>query len=306
MRGAGKVSIIGVGNLGSCIAYELANRGLVDEIVLIDVIRDLAEGNAADIGQAIAFRNNTKVYAGDYSDADDSQIIVVSAGKPRTPEMKSRVELLEANKKIISDIAKNIGKVRGKPIVITLTNPVDVMNYLLWKYTGFPKERVIGSAGMLDSARFRYILSRRYNVPVLDVEAYVIGEHGEEQVPVFSKVMIKNRRVELAEYEKSGIREELMQSALMVILKKGATVYAPANNTVNIIEAILRDERKTYICSAILNGEYGLTGVSIGVPVILGRGGVEKIVEWDLDEYERKIFYSGADSIRRAIESVGE
>ncbi|MEM3715660.1 MAG: malate dehydrogenase [Candidatus Bathyarchaeia archaeon] len=306
MRGAGKVSIIGVGNLGSCIAYELANRGLVDEIVLIDVIRDLAEGNAADIGQAIAFRNNTKVYAGDYSDADDSQIIVVSAGKPRTPEMKSRLELLEANKKIISDIAKNIGKVRGKPIVITLTNPVDVMNYLLWKYTGFPKERVIGSAGMLDSARFRYILSRRYNVPVLDVEAYVIGEHGEEQVPVFSKVMIKNRRVELAEYEKSGIREELRQSALMVILKKGATVYAPANNTVNIIEAILRDERKTYICSAILNGEYGLTGVSIGVPVILGRGGVEKIVEWDLDEYERKIFYSGADSIRRAIESVGE
>ncbi|MEM3816118.1 MAG: malate dehydrogenase [Candidatus Bathyarchaeia archaeon] len=306
MRGAGKVSIIGVGNLGSCIAYELANRGLVDEIVLIDVIRDLAEGNAADIGQAIAFRNNTKVYAGDYSDADDSQIIVVSAGKPRTPEMKSRLELLEANKKIISDIAKNIGKVRGKPIVITLTNPVDVMNYLLWKYTGFPKERVIGSAGMLDSARFRYILSRRYNVPVLDVEAYVIGEHGEEQVPVFSKVMIKNRRVELAEYEKSGIREELRQSALMIILKKGATVYAPANNTVNIIEAILRDERKTYICSAILNGEYGLTGVSIGVPVILGRGGVEKIVEWDLDEYERKIFYSGADSIRKAIESVGE
>ncbi|MCX8170609.1 MAG: malate dehydrogenase [Candidatus Bathyarchaeota archaeon] len=298
------MSVIGVGNLGSCIAYELANRGLVDEIVLIDILRDLAEGNAADIGQAIAFRNNTKVYAGDYSNAGDSQIIIISAGKPRTPEIKTRLDLLEVNKKIIDDVARNVREIGGEPVIITLTNPVDIMNYLLWRSTGFPRERVIGSAGMLDSARFRHILSKRYNVPVLEVEAYVIGEHGERQVPVFSKVKIRNERVEFTASEKSEIMEELRQSALAVISKKGATVYAPANNTVNMVEAILMDEKKTYICSAILNGEYGLTGVSIGVPVILGRRGIKAIIEWELNEDEREAFYSGASNIRRSIESV--
>ncbi|MEM1997220.1 MAG: malate dehydrogenase [Candidatus Bathyarchaeia archaeon] len=306
MQRGGKVGVIGVGNLGSCIAYELANRGLADEIVLVDIVRDIAEGNAADIGQALAFRNNTKVYAGDYSDIDDSQIVIVAAGKPRTPEMKSRLELLEVNRKIMGEVAKGIKDLSGEPVIVTLTNPVDVMNYLLWKYTGFPREKVIGSAGMLDSARFRCVLSRRYNVPVLDVEAYVIGEHGEKQVPVFSKVKIRNMRVEFKDAEKSEIINELKQAALAVISKKGATVYAPANNTANMVEAILKDEKKTCICSAILNGEYGLTGLSIGVPVVLGKGGVEAIIEWELSEDEKEAFYSGAESIRRAIESITE
>ncbi|MEM1989622.1 MAG: malate dehydrogenase [Candidatus Bathyarchaeia archaeon] len=304
MRSEVKISVIGVGNLGSCIAYEIANRGLANELVLIDVLRNLAEGNAADIGQAIAFRNNTRVYAGDYGDAEGSQIIIVAAGKPRTPEMKTRLELLGVNQRIISDVAKGIRELSGEPIIITLTNPVDIMNYLMWKYSGFPRERVIGSAGMLDSARLRYVLSRIYDVPILDVDAYVIGEHGERQVPVFSRVRIRGRKMEFTDAEKSRIAEELRQSALAVISKKGATVYAPANNTVNMIEAILKDKREIYICSAILSGEYGLTELSIGVPVILGRRGVEAIIEWDLSEDERRIFYSGAESIKSTIEGI--
>jgi len=299
-----KVSVIGVGNLGSCIAYEVANRGLADEIVLIDIVKDVAEGNAIDIGQAIAFRNNTNVYSGDYYDAEDSHVIIVAAGKPRTPEMKTRLELLNVNKRIIEDVAQKIRNLRGEPIIITLTNPVDVMNYLLWKYTGFPRERVIGSASMLDSARFRRILSRRYEIPVLDIEAYVIGEHGENQVPVFSMVKIRGEPKRFTEMEKTEIMDELKRSALMVIAKKGATIYAPANNTVNMVEGILKDEGKLYVCSAILNGEYGVRDVSIGVPVKLGRGGIEEIFKWDLDEEEERLFHLGAENIRKAIESV--
>jgi malate dehydrogenase len=304
MREKYKVSVIGVGNLGSCIAYEVANRGLADEIVLIDVVRDIADGNAIDIGQAIAFRNNTNVYSGDYYDAEDSHVIVIAAGKPRTPEIKTRLELLNVNRRIILDVAQKIKSLRGEPIIITLTNPVDVMNYFMWKYTGFPRERVIGSAGMLDSARFRQILSRKYGVPVLEVEAYVIGEHGENQVPVFSMVKIRGEPKRFTETEKNEIIDELKRSALAVISKKGATVYAPANNTVNMIEAVLRDEGKLCICSAILNGEYGVRDVSIGVPVKLSGEGIEKIFEWELNEEEKKLFHLGAESVRKAIEST--
>ncbi len=304
MHGKCKISVIGVGNLGSCIAYEIANRGLVEELVLIDIFRDLAEGNAADIGQAIAFRNNVNVYAGDHKNVADSNIIIVTAGKPRTPEMKTRLELLEVNKKIIRDVAQSIRKFAGDSIIVTLTNPVDIMNYLMWKYTGFPREKVIGSAGMLDSARFRYVLSRKYDVPVLDVEAYVIGEHGENQVPVFSRVKIKGKGIKFTSKEKSEISRDLRKSALTVISKKGATIYAPANNTVNMIEAILGRKENVYICSAILDGEYNLKDISIGVPVTLGKDGIENIIEWDLDEDERKTFYSGAESIKNAIKSV--
>jgi len=181
-----KATVIGVGNLGSCIAYELVARGIVDQIVLIDIYRELAEGNAEDISQAMAFRSNVEVAPGDYEDADGSEVVIVAAGKPRTPDMKSRMDLLKVNLRIIESVASDIRKIRGEPIVVTLTNPVDVMNYVMWKRTGFDRRRVIGSAGMLDSARFRKALSRKLGVPVLDVEAYVIGEHGDNQVPVFS------------------------------------------------------------------------------------------------------------------------
>jgi malate dehydrogenase len=299
-----KIAVIGAGNLGSCIAYEIANRGLAEELILIDIIRNLAEGNAADIAQAIAFGSNTNVFAGGYSDIKDAQVIVVAAGKPRTPEMKSRLELLRVNKEIIIDVAQNLKEASCKPVIITMTNPVDVMNYLMWKYSGFPRWKVIGSAGMLDSARFRHVLSKKCAVPVLDVEAYVIGEHGDHQVPVFSKVKIRDKNVTFTEKEKAEIIEGLRMSALNVISKKGATTYAPANNTANIIESIVKDRGELRICSIILDGEYGLKDISIGVPVILGKEGVEEILEWKLSEDERRAFYLGAEEIKKAIGSI--
>ena len=299
-----KVTVIGVGKLGSCVAYEVARRGLPDELVLVDIYRELAEGNAADIAQALAFKSNLEVYAGDYTDADGSDVIVVTAGKPRTPEMKSRMELLNVNAKIIRSVASEIKGLSGDFVVVTLTNPVDLMNYLMWRYTGIERFRVIGSAGQLDSSRFRRTLSRLYGVPVLDIDAYVIGEHGENQVPVFSRVRIGSERRSFTSEEVARIRDELRETALRVISKKGATIYAPASNTADVIQAIVRNEKRLFVCSVVLDGEYGLKDVSIGVPVIIGRGGVEDVIEWSLDKDEEEIFRRGAERLRNVIGSL--
>ncbi|MCW4020783.1 MAG: malate dehydrogenase [Candidatus Bathyarchaeota archaeon] len=299
-----KVTVIGVGSLGSCIAYETANRGLVDELVLVDVYRELAEGNAADIAQALAFRSNVEVKAGDYGDAEGSQVIIVTAGKPRTPDMKSRMELLEVNKKIIGSVASELKKTTGEPIIVTLTNPVDIMNYVMWKDTGLERRRVLGSAGMLDSARFRTVLSGKYQTSILDVDAYVIGEHGDNQTPVFSQARIKGQKRTFGKNERSEILKRLRRSALNVISKKGATIFAPANNTANLIQTILNDEKKTAVCSVVLDGEYGLKDVSMGVPATIGRNGVEKILEWKLKEEEKSSFYRGAEHLKAMIKAV--
>ena len=299
-----KATVIGVGSLGSCIAYELAAREIVDQIILIDVYRELAEGNAEDIAQAMAFRSNVDVTAGEYEDADGSDIVIVTAGKPRTPDMKSRIDLLKANIHIVKSVASNVKKIRGSPIVVTLTNPVDIMNFVMWKVTGFERGRVIGSAGMLDSARFRRAISRRLNVPVLDVEAYVIGEHGKNQVPVFSRVKVKGDTRSFSIGERDEITEEIRQSALNIISKKGGTVYAPASNTVNIIQMIIEDKPRLAVVSTVLDGEYGLRGISIGVPVELGSGGVKRVIEWDLEEDEESTFYRGAENIKKIIKKL--
>ena len=301
-----KIAVVGVGSLGSCIAYELASRKLADKLVLIDIYRDLAEGNAEDISQAMAFRSNLEVYAGDYSDAEGSDIIVVTAGKPRTPEMKSRMELLRVNFEIIKSVASKLREISGEPIIVTLTNPVDVMNYAMWRLTGFDRRRVIGSAGMLDSARLRRAISRKLGVPVLDVEAYVIGEHGEHQVPIFSRVKVKGRNIEFSPDERKRLSEEIKQSALNVISKKGGTVYAPASNTANMIQMILQNSNCKAVCSAILDGEYGLRDLSIGVPVELNRSGIKRIVEWRLSDDEMKTFLIGAERLKRVIDSLIE
>jgi malate dehydrogenase len=178
------------------------------------------------------------------------------------------------------------------------------MNYVMWKSTGIDRMRILGSAGMLDSARFRTVLSDRYGVPSLDVEAYAVGEHGDNQVPVFSRVTIKRKKKTFSETERIEIMNGLKEAALQVISKKGATIYAPASNTANIVEAIIRDEKKIAICSLVLNGEYRLKDVSLGVPVVLGRNGAEKILEWNLDEHEKTLFYKRADQLKDTLKAM--
>jgi len=296
--------VIGVGTLGSCIAYEVANRGLVNELLLVDVVKELAEGQAADIKQALAFRNNTEVYSGEYEDTFNSDLIVIAAGKARTPEMKSRLELLQVNAQIIRDVATRLRSVKSDCVFITLTNPLDMINYLVWRTTGRDRRYVVGSSGQLDSARFRTVLAKQLSVPVLDVEAYVIGEHGEYQLPLFGNVTVRGAAKTFGEESRREILTALKDYALTVVQKKGATVYAPANNTAEMVEAILKDQNRLTCCSVVLDGEYGLSDLSIGVPVILGRQGVEAIVEWDLSPSEREALYAGAQELKMAWKQV--
>ncbi len=276
-----KLSLIGVGNLGAAITYEIASRGLVDELVLIDILKDLAEGQAADIQQALPFRNKTKVYSADYPALANSDIIIITAGKPRTLEMNDRLQLAEINFRIVGSIISEIKKYSPNSIIITITNPMDLINHFICQQ-GFAREKVIGSGGQLDSSRLRIVLGH----PEKEVEAYVLGEHGEDQVPIFSRVKINSIQQSYSSMTKEEIKQKIRQSALTVIQKKGATVFAPASNTADMVEAILKNKHKLMICSANLQGEYGLEDVSVGVPVILGRAGIEKIEEWNLEEGE--------------------
>ncbi len=294
-----KLSLLGAGNLGAAIAYEIASRGFVDELVLIDILKDLAQGQAADIQQALPFRNKTKVYSADYSALTHSDIIIITAGKPRTPEMNNRLQLAEINFKIVGSIIQEIKKYSPHSIIITITNPMDLLNHFILRQ-GFPREKVIGSGGQLDSSRLRVVLGH----PEKDVEAFVLGEHGEDQIPILSRVKINGQIENFSTAQKEEIKRKLRQTALTVIQKKGATVFAPASNTADMVEAILKDQHKLMICSANLHGEYGVDDVSLGVPVILGRNGIEKIEEWNLDEEELRQLRGAGRKMKESYQQI--
>ncbi|MBI2665937.1 malate dehydrogenase [Candidatus Woesearchaeota archaeon] len=276
-----KITVIGAGNLGSAIAYEIASRGLCNEMVLIDIIADLAEGNTLDILQALPFKNRTKIWSGDYPLMKDSDIVIITAGKPRTPDMKDRLELAAINVKIMDGILSKIKEFSPESIIITLTNPMDIMNHHIVKQ-GFARNKVIGSGGQLDSSRLRVCLGH----PEKEVEAFVLGEHGENQIPIFSKISIDRESCQFSAEEKQELMEKIRVSSLKVIEKKKATIFAPASNTSDMVEAIVKDQKRLMCCSANLLGEYGLTDVSLGVPVILGKRGIEKIEQWPLEAEE--------------------
>lgn len=293
-----KITVIGTGGVGACIAFELAHRALCRELVLIDIVTNLAEGNAMDISHAT---QAVQVKAGSYKDMADSDIVIVTAGRPRSPDMKSRLELASFNAGIIKNIAEEIRQYAPKSIVITLTNPVDTMNYMMYRHTGFERSRVIGFSGELDSARFRTIIAP--NKPQ-DIEAYVMGEHGDSQVPVFSRLRQKEKFLILSKEEKEELIKKCRNSSTEVISRKGATVFAPAHHTISMVEAILWDKMKLMMCSAVLDGEYGQSGLSIGVPCIIGKKGILKVEEWKLPQDEQKMFIDSVLNLKSSIREL--
>jgi len=298
-----KAAVIGVGNVGSCIAFKLAVEGLVDELILVDIVKHLAEGQAMDIRQASAMVSDTEVRVGDYEDIADADFVVVTAGKPRTPSMKSRLELARVNAKIIAGIAQRLRDSGFEGFVVTVTNPVDLMNLITWRVMGLDRFRVLGSSSLLDTSRFRIIIAKKFNVKPKDVDGYVIGEHGRSQVPLFSRLKIMGKPVDLSQTEKTRVVEELRGKALDVISRKGATVYAPANCTVALIRSLVKGEGLG-LASLVLDGEYGVQGVSIGVPFEAGRGAVREIVEWSMDDWETRKFLEGVSTIRDAWKNI--
>ncbi|WP_227375087.1 malate dehydrogenase [Haladaptatus halobius] len=301
-----KVSVVGAaGTVGAAAGYNIALRGVADELVFVDIPdkEDDTIGQAADVNHGAAYDSNTVVRQGTYEDSAGSDVVVITAGIPRQPG-QTRIDLAGDNAPIMEDIGSSIAEHNDDFVTITTSNPVDLLNRHLYETGDRAREKVIGFGGRLDSARFRYVLSQRFDAPVQNVEATIMGEHGDAQVPVFSKVRVNGTDPEFTDGEKSEILDELKESAMNVIEKKGATEWGPATGVGHMVEAVLRDTGEVVPGSVKLDGEYGHDDVALGVPVKLGENGVEEIVEWNLTEFEREQLGEAADKLAEQYEKI--
>jgi len=300
-----KVSIIGAaGTVGAAAGYNLALRDVVDELVFVDIpdMEEKTVGQAADTNHGIAYDSNTAVRQGDYAATAGSDVVVITAGIPRK-EGQTRIDLAGDNAPIMEDIGSSIAEHNDEFISVTTSNPVDLLNRHLYEAGDRDRHEVIGFGGRLDSARFRYVLSERFDVPVKNVEATILGEHGDAQVPAFSKVRVDGRDPTF-EGEKEEILSDLQESAMDVISRKGATQWGPATGVAHMVEAILNDTGEVLPGSIKLDGEYGYEDTAFGVPVKLGSNGVEEVVEWDLDEYEQELMDEAAEKLSEQYEKI--
>ena len=300
------IGMVGAGRVGAQAALELASQG-VDDIALVDIVEGLAEGEALDISHKISETGIDVSVAGsnDYSTLRGSEVVIVSAGLARKPGM-TRMDLLEKNSGIIASVSREVAKQVPGCILIMVTNPMDVMTYVALKTTGFRKERVIGMGGILDLSRFKYVLAKRLQVSRSSISTVVIGEHGENMVPVASHTSIGGVPLTslLSETEIIQAIEETRKVAADVIAKKGATVDAPGNAIARMAKSVVWDRKEVLPASTMLEGQYGQRGICIGVPIKLGKAGVEQIYELKLSEKERQSFTSGGETIRQAIASL--
>jgi malate dehydrogenase len=300
-----KVTVIGAGNVGATTAQLIAQTGLAD-VVLVDIVEGLPQGKALDLAEAapvIGYDVNV-TGTNDYADTADSKIIVVTSGLPRKPGM-SRDDLIAVNAGIVGGVVKAAAAVSPDAIVIVVTNPLDAMCHVAMRASGFPRERVIGMAGVLDSARFRSFIAAELEVSVRDVRAFVLGGHGDTMVPLprystvggvpITELMTAERVEELVVRTRNGGAE------IVALLKTGSAFYAPAASVVEMVESILLDRRRVLPCAVYLQGEYGVNGLFVGVPVVLGQGGMEKIVEIELTADEAAAFARSADAVRELV-----
>lgn len=309
-----RVVLIGTGLVGSSYAFAMLNQGVAEELVLIDLNREKAEGDVMDLNHGIPFAPSaTKIWLGDYTDCCDADIVVICAGANQKPG-ETRLDLLERNTRIFKEIVEQIMGSGFNGIIIVATNPVDVLSYATWKFSGLPKERVIGSGTILDTARFRYLLGEYFNIDARNVHAYIIGEHGDTELPVWSHADIAGRSI--SDWIKTGesyqqtdldeIFANVRDAAYHIIDRKGATYYGIAMGLVRLTKAILQNENSVLTVSAYLDGEYGHEGLYIGVPAIVNRGGVRGIVELALSEEERQKFAHSINVIKKSNEKVDE
>ncbi len=309
-----KISLIGAGQIGGTLAHLIGLKELVDEIVMFDVASGIAKGKALDIAQSSSIDGfNVKLSGTDnYEDIKDSDVIIITAGVPRKPGM-SRDDLLGINLKIIKQVAEGIKKNSPNAFVICITNPLDVMVMAFQKYSGLPANKVVGMAGILDSSRFKLFLSIELKIPVKEIEAMVMGGHGDTMVPLprFTKVsgkplldLVKEGKLSAERLEEINQRTRDGGAEIVKYLEKGSAFYAPAASGVKMAEAYLKDEKKLLPCAVQLNGEYGVKNIFAGVPVIIGKNGVEKIEEINLDEKEKSQFIHSIDAVKKLWEAA--
>jgi len=304
-----KISLIGAGQIGGTLAHLIGLKELVNEVVLFDVASGVAKGKALDIAQSSSVDGFNVKFSGtdDYQDIRDSDVIIITAGVPRKPGM-SRDDLLSINLKIIKQVAEGIKKHSPNAFVICITNPLDVIVMAFQKYSNLPTNKVVGMAGILDSSRFKLFLSLELNVPVKEIKAMVMGGHGDTMVPLprLTKVsgkplldLVKEGKITSERLESINQRTRDGGAEIVKYLEKGSAFYAPAASGVEMASAYLNDEKKILPCAAYLSGEYGIDGLYAGVPVVIGKNGVEKIENINLDEKEKKEFMNSIDAVKK-------
>ena len=308
-----KISLIGAGQIGGTLAHLIAIKELAN-VVLFDIDEGIAKGKALDIAQSLAVDGYNVKLSGtnNYEETKDSDVIIITAGVPRKPGM-SRDDLLGTNLKIIKQVAEGIKDTSPNAFVICITNPLDVIVMALQKYSNFPKEKVIGMAGILDTSRFKHFIAEELNSEIKNVNSFVLGGHGDTMVPVPNRTTINSKP--LNDFIKDGsTTQERIDSIIdrtrkggaeiVKFLKTGSAFYAPAASGVAMAESYLKNQKKTLPCAAYLNGEYGIKDLYVGVPVIIGEKGIEKIIELKLDSDEQKSFQTSIDAVRELFNAA--
>jgi malate dehydrogenase len=300
------IGVAGAGKIGAQSALEIASMGL-DDIALVDIVPGLAEGEALDISHRLSDADVDVEVTGstDFSLLKGADLVVLAAGLGRKPGM-TRMDLLSKNAGIISSVTKEVVKHAPDSVLLMMTNPMDAMTYIALKASGFPRKRVVGQGGLLDNSRFKYVLAKKLGVSRGSITSLVLGEHGENMIPLASHTYIGGVPLTslLSELEIQQAIDDTRKIAAEVISKKGATVFAPGRVVARMAKAVIDDTKEVLPASAYLEGEYGLSGICIGVPLRLGREGIEKIYELKLTDKERDWFNKGADTLREAISTL--
>jgi malate dehydrogenase len=301
-----KVSVIGAGNVGATVANVLAHKDLVNEVVILDIVGNLAKGKALDTWQQAPIDNYSTYLSGtdDYAATKDSDIVVITAGIPRKPGM-TRDDLISTNAKIVTSVTESIMKYSANPIIIVVSNPLDVMTYAAYKCAGMPSNRVFGMAGILDTARYRAFLATELNVSPKDIQAVLMGGHGDTMVPLPRYTTVAGIPVtELIDDEKLDaiVARTKDGGGELVRLMGTSAWYAPGAAAAQMVEAILKDEKRIFPCCVRLNGQYGLDNIYLGVPVKLGRNGVEEIIELKLNTAETQLLHDSAKAVKEVMD----
>ena len=308
-----KISLIGSGQIGGTLAHLIALKELGD-VVLFDVAEGIAKGKALDLSQSTAIDGLNVSITGtnNYDETSNSDVIIITAGVPRKPGM-TRDDLLGINLKIIKQVAEGIKETSPNAFVICITNPLDVIVMALQKYSGLPKNKVIGMAGVLDTSRFKFFLSQELNVPISEVDSFVLGGHGDTMVPVPNRTTVSGKP--LLDFVKEGkISEEKLNEIIdrtrnggaevVKLLETGSAFYGPAASGIEMAESYLKNLKKTLPCAAHLNGQYGVKDLYVGVPVIIGSNGIEEVVELTLDDEEKRYFDISIDAVKELFDAA--
>lgn len=307
-----RVAIVGVGNVGATFAYALLLSGLASEIVLIDANRAKVEGEAMDLNHSVPFTHATRIWAGDYPDCSGTLVTVLAAGASQKPG-ETRLDLIKKNAAIWRTIIPEVVKHNSAGILLIATNPVDVLTYAAWKLSGLPAQRVIGSGTVLDTSRFRYLLSQHFGVDARSIHAYIIGEHGDSEVPVWSLANIAGMRLpefcqaQNLPYDPHAMEEIFVQTrdaAYRIIERKGATYYAVAAGLMRITQAIVRNQSTVLSASSLISDYYGIEDVCFSLPTVIDRGGVEKVLRLQLSPEEIEKLRHSADVLKATIRSL--